>query len=211
MHQYGSIELKMNWSKLIISGSPMKRTCSVPGACTGKYLSCRKLTVIFYRILLSQSQKGKAMSISALTIIFLTSHLDWMGVLERLFFWLGSLQQQQSWVWEDKVVLITDNYTDHKHKKTPSVANEKSNLNFGQRQRSCSSGNTEDEDGDCPVDAALGRPMHPGCCKCGGYLSKKLKSTFFQWTSKISKLETMWYNTWKSGQSLTTTWSTKEM
>ena len=37
-----------NWSKLVISGSPMKRTCSVPGACTGKYLACRKLTVIFY-------------------------------------------------------------------------------------------------------------------------------------------------------------------
>ena len=78
-----------------------------------------------------------------------------------------------------------------KYKYQQSVANEKSNLNFGQRQRSCSSGNTEDEDGDCPVDAALGRPMQPGCCKCGGYLSKKLKSTFFQWTSKISKLETM--------------------
>ena len=25
----------------------MMRTCSVPGACTGKYLSCRKLTVTF--------------------------------------------------------------------------------------------------------------------------------------------------------------------
>ena len=25
----------------------MMRTCSVPGACTGKYLSCRKLTVAF--------------------------------------------------------------------------------------------------------------------------------------------------------------------
>ena len=48
-------------------------------------------------------------------------------------------------------------------------------LSFCQRQRSCSSGNTEDENGDCPVDAAFGRPMQPGCCKCGFYLKNAKK------------------------------------
>ena len=35
------------------------------------------------------------------------------------------------------------------------------------RARSCSSGSNADqtEEGDCPVDAAFGRPMKPGCCK----------------------------------------------
>ena len=32
--------------KALLSGTPMMRSCSIPGACVGKYLSCRKWTMI---------------------------------------------------------------------------------------------------------------------------------------------------------------------
>ena len=36
----------VNLLQSIISGSPMMRSCSIPGACTGKYLSYRKLKIL---------------------------------------------------------------------------------------------------------------------------------------------------------------------
>ena len=38
-----------NVKRFSISGSPSIRSCSIPGACTGKYLSCRKLKILVTR------------------------------------------------------------------------------------------------------------------------------------------------------------------